>query len=128
LYADYAAAGGGTTDLGLVEVHDPSPRLPVLKQVAQVSGVGVGSTMIDAQFRELVCFIISDIHKFLVSLCIFAAWAGIFNLFKQCLKSFGSQHYEMYASFLIFSSSNFTPPETQSMVVLFQYSSAKFIS
>lgn len=50
------AAGGATTDLGLVEVHDPSPELPVLKQVAQVSGVGVGSTMIDVEFRELVCF------------------------------------------------------------------------
>jgi hypothetical protein len=42
------------TDLGLVEVEDPTPELPKLKQVAQVSGVGVGSTMIDVGFRKLV--------------------------------------------------------------------------
>jgi hypothetical protein len=112
LHADNAAAGGGTTDLGLVEVHDPSPELPILKQVAQVSGVGVGSTMIDAQFRELVCFIISDFQKLLGSLYAFAAGVKTFTLFKQCLKSFGPQVYGMYTSFVIFPSSN-PPPKNK---------------
>ncbi|TGO27007.1 hypothetical protein BPAE_0049g00340 [Botrytis paeoniae] len=47
-------AGGGTTDLGLVEVADPNPQRPALKQVAEVKGVGIGSTMIDRAFERLV--------------------------------------------------------------------------
>ncbi|ESZ94388.1 hypothetical protein SBOR_5252 [Sclerotinia borealis F-4128] len=47
-------AGGGTTDLGLVEVADPNPERPALKQVAEVKGVGIGSTMIDRAFECLV--------------------------------------------------------------------------
>lgn len=47
-------AGGGTTDLGLIEVHDANPKQPLLKQVAAVKGVGVGSTMIDRAFEALV--------------------------------------------------------------------------
>ncbi|PQE13605.1 hsp70 family chaperone protein [Rutstroemia sp. NJR-2017a BVV2] len=47
-------AGGGTTDLGLVEVVDPDPERPSLKQVAEVKGVGIGSTMIDRAFELLV--------------------------------------------------------------------------
>ncbi|TVY89880.1 hypothetical protein LAWI1_G005493 [Lachnellula willkommii] len=47
-------AGGGTTDLGLIQVHDANPKQPLLKQVAAVKGVGVGSTMIDRAFEALV--------------------------------------------------------------------------
>jgi hypothetical protein len=47
-------AGGGTTDLGLLEVVDANPRLPCLKQVAAVKGVGIGSTIIDRAFQHLV--------------------------------------------------------------------------
>ncbi|TGO81410.1 hypothetical protein BPOR_1167g00020 [Botrytis porri] len=47
-------AGGGTTDLGLVKVADPSPERPALKQVAKVKGVGTGSTVIDRAFERLV--------------------------------------------------------------------------
>ncbi|KAF7872448.1 hypothetical protein EAF04_003369 [Stromatinia cepivora] len=47
-------AGGGTTDLGLVEVADPNPERPALKQVAKVKGLGIGSTLIDRGFERLV--------------------------------------------------------------------------
>jgi hypothetical protein len=47
-------AGGGTTDLGLLEVVDANPDLPGLKQVAAVKGVGIGSTMIDRAFQNAV--------------------------------------------------------------------------
>jgi len=47
-------AGGGTTDLGLIEVHDANPKLPLLKQVAAVKGIGIGSTMIDRAFEAFV--------------------------------------------------------------------------
>jgi len=47
-------AGGGTTDLGLLEVIDSDPNLPSLKQVAAVKGVGIGSTMIDRAFQNAV--------------------------------------------------------------------------
>ena len=47
-------AGGGTTDLGLIEVVDSDPNLPSLKQVNAVKGVGIGSTMIDRAFQQLV--------------------------------------------------------------------------
>lgn len=47
-------AGGGTTDLGLLEVVDSDPNLPSLKQVNAVKGVGIGSTMIDRAFQQLV--------------------------------------------------------------------------
>ncbi|TAQ90476.1 hypothetical protein B7494_g1204 [Chlorociboria aeruginascens] len=47
-------AGGGTTDLGLIEVTSPDHLAPLLKQVAAVRGVGIGSTMIDRGFELLV--------------------------------------------------------------------------
>ena len=47
-------AGGGTTDLGLVEVAEANPHAPVLNQVAAVQGVGIGSTVIDRAFQALV--------------------------------------------------------------------------
>jgi molecular chaperone DnaK (HSP70) len=47
-------AGGGTTDLGLVEILDPDVNKPSLHQVAAVKGVGIGSTMIDRAFEILV--------------------------------------------------------------------------
>jgi hypothetical protein len=47
-------AGGGTTDLGLIEVVDSDPHLSSLKQVNAVKGVGIGSTMIDRAFQQLV--------------------------------------------------------------------------
>jgi hypothetical protein len=46
-------AGGGTTDLALFKVTDATDP-PVLKQLAQVQGVGIGSTVIDRKFKELV--------------------------------------------------------------------------
>ena len=47
-------AGGGTTDLGLLEVVDMNPHLPALKQIAAVKSVGIGSTMIDRAFQNIV--------------------------------------------------------------------------
>jgi molecular chaperone DnaK (HSP70) len=47
-------AGGGTTDLGLVEIVQADPGVPTLRQVAAVQGVGIGSTVIDRAFQALV--------------------------------------------------------------------------
>lgn len=47
-------AGGGTTDLGLIQVVDQNPNIPALNQVAAVQGVGIGSTMIDRAFESLI--------------------------------------------------------------------------
>jgi hypothetical protein len=43
-------AGGGTTDLALVQVAEPREPFPSLRQVAAVDGVGIGSTLIDRAF------------------------------------------------------------------------------
>jgi hypothetical protein len=45
-------AGGGTTDLALVRVVSVDP--PILEQVHQVLGTGIGSMQIDLAFKELV--------------------------------------------------------------------------
>lgn len=47
-------AGGGTTDFALMQVVDASEPFPALKQLTQVDGVGIGSTLIDRAFLELV--------------------------------------------------------------------------
>ena len=45
-------AGGGTTDLAFVKIVSANP--PVMEQVQQVKGTGIGSMMIDKNFRHLV--------------------------------------------------------------------------
>ena len=40
-----------TASLGLVEVLDPNPEKAALRQIAEVKGVGIGSTMIDRAFE-----------------------------------------------------------------------------
>ncbi|KAF5027453.1 hypothetical protein F66182_443 [Fusarium sp. NRRL 66182] len=47
-------AGGGTTDLALMRVSSADANFPQLSQVAAVSGVGVGSSLIDRAFARLV--------------------------------------------------------------------------
>lgn len=47
-------AGGGTTDLGLIEILNADANKPTLKQVNAVKGIGIGSTMIDRAFERLV--------------------------------------------------------------------------
>lgn len=47
-------AGGGTTDFALMQVVDAAEPFPTLKQLTQVDGVGIGSTLIDRAFLELV--------------------------------------------------------------------------
>ncbi|GKU00247.1 hsp70 protein [Fusarium langsethiae] len=47
-------AGGGTTDLALMRVESTDFNFPQLSQVAAVSGLGVGSTLIDRAFARLV--------------------------------------------------------------------------
>ncbi|KAK5654474.1 hypothetical protein OQA88_7102 [Cercophora sp. LCS_1] len=45
-------AGGGTTDLAFVQVCSANP--PVMEQVQDVRGTGIGSMMIDLTFQQLV--------------------------------------------------------------------------
>lgn len=47
-------AGGGTTDFALMQVMDACEPFPTLKQLTQVDGVGIGSTLIDRAFLDLV--------------------------------------------------------------------------
>ncbi|KAF4456804.1 hypothetical protein F53441_1155 [Fusarium austroafricanum] len=47
-------AGGGTTDLALMRVTSSDSKFPQMSQVAAVSGVGVGSSLIDRAFTRLV--------------------------------------------------------------------------
>ncbi|KAM5352025.1 hypothetical protein ACJ41O_004748 [Fusarium nematophilum] len=47
-------AGGGTTDLALMRVTSADANFPQMSQVAAVSGVGVGSSLIDRAFARLV--------------------------------------------------------------------------
>ncbi|KAJ9425935.1 hypothetical protein QL093DRAFT_2588291 [Fusarium oxysporum] len=45
-------AGGGTTDLSLVRVTSVENDIVQISQIAEVSGIGTGSTLIDSRFRE----------------------------------------------------------------------------
>lgn len=47
-------AGGGTTDFALMQVVEAREPFPTLRQLTQVDGVGIGSTMIDRDFFKLV--------------------------------------------------------------------------
>lgn len=47
-------AGGGTTDFALMQVVEAREPFPTLKQLTQVDGVGIGSTLIDRAFLDLV--------------------------------------------------------------------------
>lgn len=66
-------AGGGTTDFALMQVMDAREPFPTLKQLTQVDGVGIGSTLIDRAFLELVedrIFPFSDLAEQLPPDCI----------------------------------------------------------
>ncbi|KAM6538186.1 hypothetical protein FALCPG4_000069 [Fusarium falciforme] len=47
-------AGGGTTDFSLVQVTKVDNGIPQMSQIAEVSGIGIGSTLIDSAFGDLV--------------------------------------------------------------------------
>ncbi|KAL8371984.1 hypothetical protein RB595_001684 [Gaeumannomyces hyphopodioides] len=47
-------AGGGTTDFAVMQVVEASRPFPALAQLAEVDGVGIGSTLIDRGFLALV--------------------------------------------------------------------------
>ncbi|KEZ40569.1 Uncharacterized protein SAPIO_CDS8481 [Scedosporium apiospermum] len=47
-------AGGGTTDLALMQVTSTDEAFPKLSQMSAVRGVGVGATLIDRAFMRLV--------------------------------------------------------------------------
>lgn len=45
-------AGGGTTDLAFVQITSINP--PMMEQIQQVRGTGIGSMMVDKSFRQIV--------------------------------------------------------------------------
>ncbi len=47
-------AGGGTTDFALMQVMEAREPFPSLRQINQVDGIGIGSTLIDHAFVSLV--------------------------------------------------------------------------
>lgn len=66
-------AGGGTTDFALMQVVETREPFPTLKQLTQVDGVGIGSTLIDRAFLDLVedrVFPFSDLVEQLPPDCI----------------------------------------------------------
>lgn len=66
-------AGGGTTDFALMQVVDACEPFPMLKQLTQVDGVGIGSILIDQAFQDLIedrIFPFSDLAEQLPPDCI----------------------------------------------------------
>ncbi|KAI1456681.1 hypothetical protein F4805DRAFT_458470 [Annulohypoxylon moriforme] len=47
-------AGGGTTDLALMQVIEAREPFPALSQLNQVDGIGIGSTLIDQAFVSMI--------------------------------------------------------------------------
>ncbi|KAF3063543.1 putative hsp70 family chaperone protein [Daldinia childiae] len=47
-------AGGGTTDLALMQVIEARQPFPLLSQLNQVDGIGIGSTLIDQAFVTMI--------------------------------------------------------------------------
>ncbi|KAI8960398.1 hypothetical protein F5Y11DRAFT_358482 [Daldinia sp. FL1419] len=47
-------AGGGTTDLALMQVAEARQPFPSLSQLNQVDGIGIGSTLIDQAFVTMI--------------------------------------------------------------------------
>lgn len=47
-------AGGGTTDLALMQVVEPREPFPSLSQINQVDGIGIGATLIDQAFVSMI--------------------------------------------------------------------------
>jgi hypothetical protein len=47
-------AGGGTTDFAVMQVVEAREPFPLLSQINQVDGIGIGSTLIDQAFVSLV--------------------------------------------------------------------------
>lgn len=47
-------AGGGTTDLALMQLVSTDPVFPQMSQITSVRGVGIGATLIDRAFMALV--------------------------------------------------------------------------
>ncbi|KAF6803526.1 hsp70 family chaperone [Colletotrichum sojae] len=47
-------AGGGTTDLAVMQVTSPDSVYPQMSQISQVFGVGIGASLIDGAFIQLV--------------------------------------------------------------------------
>lgn len=47
-------AGGGTTDFALMRVVEERAPFPLLSQISQVDGIGIGASLIDQAFVSLV--------------------------------------------------------------------------
>ncbi|PSR82545.1 hypothetical protein BD289DRAFT_12638 [Coniella lustricola] len=66
-------AGGGTTDFALMEVIEARDPYPSMRQLTQVDGIGIGSTLIDRGFGALVrerCYKHPDLMQRLPPGCI----------------------------------------------------------
>ncbi|TDZ35296.1 hypothetical protein C8035_v009826 [Colletotrichum spinosum] len=47
-------AGGGTTDLAVMQITSTDSQYPQMKQISEVKGVGIGASLIDVAFVRLV--------------------------------------------------------------------------
>ncbi|KAM0195521.1 hypothetical protein ACHAPA_003013 [Fusarium lateritium] len=85
-------AGGGTTDLALMKVTSTDYNFPQLSQVAAVSGVGVGSSLIDRAFARLVSQRMAENPDFKLP-ADFAARMARSQAFKGVKHKFGEKVY-----------------------------------
>ncbi|KAJ4254954.1 hypothetical protein NW762_009754 [Fusarium torreyae] len=85
-------AGGGTTDLALMRVTSADSKFPQMSQVAAVSGVGVGSSLIDRAFARLVSQRIAAYPDFKLP-ADFAARMARSPGFKSVKHKFGEKVY-----------------------------------
>ncbi|KAL2286384.1 hypothetical protein FJTKL_07147 [Diaporthe vaccinii] len=87
-------AGGGTTDFALMQVVETREPFPTLKQLTQVDGVGIGSTLIDRAFLDLVedrVFPFSELVEQLPPDCIEKLVRG--DKFRTAKHKFGERVY-----------------------------------
>ncbi|KAJ3963076.1 hypothetical protein N0V92_000217 [Colletotrichum tropicale] len=87
-------AGGGTTDLAVMQITSTDPQYPQMSQISQVKGVGIGASLIDVAFIHLVNQRLSafpDVQRFLPR--DFAFRMSRSHHFKTVKHKFGERAY-----------------------------------
>ncbi|KAJ5015657.1 hypothetical protein K4K57_012880 [Colletotrichum sp. SAR 10_99] len=87
-------AGGGTTDLAVMQITSTDPQYPQMSQISEVKGVGIGASLIDVAFIHLVNQRLSafpDVQRFLPR--DFAFRMSRSHHFKTVKHKFGERAY-----------------------------------
>ncbi|KZL70401.1 Hsp70 family chaperone [Colletotrichum tofieldiae] len=87
-------AGGGTTDLALMQITSTDKKFPQMSQMAAVRGVGIGASLIDRAFVRLVAHRLSSCPDTQSSLpANFAASMSRSHHFRTVKHKFGERAY-----------------------------------